>query len=87
MSIDALPIEVLVPVGLPLAALLLALWLWLLRREARTLAVSVERTVLHPHARPEVHGAEQHDRADEPAEDDRTHDVVHARIVARGGAR
>lgn len=87
MSLDALPLDVLLPVGLPLAALLFALWLWLLRRDARTLTISVERTVLHAHAHAEVDHAEQHDRADEPTEDDPAHDVVHARIVARGGAR
>ena len=86
MNVDQLPPEVLV---------VLALLAWsvygLLRlrdqRTMRAVSVSVERAVLHTHADTEVDDAEENHCRDEVSEKEHARRVVHARIVARGGAK
>lgn len=86
MNVDQLPPEV-------LAVLALLAWsVYVLlrlrdRRDARTLAISVERAVLHAHPHTEVDDAEEDHGPDEVAEEEHARRVIHARIVARGGAR
>lgn len=79
MNLDALPLDVLVPVGLPFAALLWMLWLWLCRAQG----------VRDRKADARVQQGEARGDASNPAQhrDDHVVRANHARIVARGGAR
>lgn len=82
MNVDQLPLEVLAVLAL-LAWSVYALLRLRDRRDARTLAISVESAVLHAHPHAKVDDAEEHHGPDEVAEKEHARRVIHARMVHR----
>ena len=89
MSIDDLPIVILVPIALPVALLLVLGWVAMVLRErveADTFTISVEHTVLHTPANTDTHDSEQqpdtHSQPEHPAQHSEERFIGHARIVA-----
>lgn len=76
MNLDALPLDVLLPLGLPVAVLLWLLWAWLCRAD-RVRDREADDAVQH----------QQSDSCSEQPNEEQVRSGQHACIVARGGTR